>query len=171
MDPVYSAIQELLYHPRVGTHIGLVQADDAGFHEHSRCAVATARRAAIHKTAHELAQPDKIKRMMLHLDIDGVGPGARHTHALCIGIDTGRQAGIHEIGRLAVLPKLDHLVDAARLVSRVHRGWLHARVHRSRAGRARCGADCGCLDLPARRRRLPPTQCQRRHSRRESLAS
>ena len=166
MDAVNAAIQQLAQHPGVGAGIGFIQADDAGFHEHGGGAVAGTGRAAIHQTAHEFAQLREIDRAMFHFDIDGVVPGARHLHALGIGIDARSKARAVVIDRLAVFPQLDRLVDAARLVVPVHRRRLdiladHAalidvnRAVEIGAARLRFGR-CRLPPDPQRRRRRPP---------------
>src|SRR5258708_37933484 len=65
---------------------------------------------------------------MLHLDIDGVIPSARHFDALGIGIDARSKTRAVVIDRLAVFPQLDRLVDTARLVVPVHRRGLDVAV-------------------------------------------
>jgi hypothetical protein len=129
MDAVNAAIQQLAQYPAIGAGVGLIQPDDADLHKHRRCAMAGARRTAIHQAAHEFAQLGEIQRAMFHFHIDGVVPGARHLHALGVGIHARSKAGAVVIDRLVVFPQLDRLVDAAGFVIMVHRRRLDILAH------------------------------------------
>ena len=180
VNAVHAAIQQLLDHPAVGPHIGFVQTDDAGLHEHRRRAMAAAGRTAIHQSAHEFAQGAEIQRAMLHLHIDGVQVGARHLQALDVGIYPGSHAPMAVIDGLAVFPQFNRLVDAAGLVVQVHAGRLGVGMnffiaaHRDGLARLRrrgCCCDAGragqqkialldvhdLLPIKEKRRRLFPT--------------
>ncbi len=128
-----AGIEELGHHPGVGASVILVQADDAGGDEDARRGVTAAGGTGILEAPHEFTQLREVHRAMLEIHRDGVGIGLGHLDALGIGIDARTDAGAGVVHRLIVLPQLDHLVEAARLVVEIDAGRLDAGEDRRRA--------------------------------------
>ena len=116
-DPMDAGGQDLLHHPVVGLHGGLVDSSHRQRANHGRRPVSAGGGAAVHQPLHESPERSHVVGPMLHLVVDVVGPRPGQLAPLLVTAVASRV-----VDGLPSLQQLDGLVDPLRRLGRSRRG-------------------------------------------------